>query len=248
MTRRYEFSLDSNRTSLSTSGPDAVGACTTAAATTVTSTFDAADRITTAGHSYDAFGRSRSVPKVHTDQAGETLAGDLGVTYYANDMVAKLTQTVPDKEGVAGVVKTKGFTLDPARRLSSAEDATSGAVLRQTINHYADGGDAPAWVSQKTRPNTTTAWTETWSRNVLGPNGELALIQPDTGVAKIQITNLHGDVVTQLDNTTGTPVIDAYTATTEYGLPKPDTEPTDHHYGWLGAHRRSTDSPSDVPA
>ena len=38
---------------------------------------------------------------------------------------------------------------------------------------------------------------------MLGPDGDLALIRPATGVAKFQIANLHGEIVTQLDNING---------------------------------------------
>ncbi|WP_456698249.1 DNRLRE domain-containing protein [Aeromicrobium sp. P5_D10] len=238
VTRQYGFSLDSNRNTLATSGPDAGGACTTTSAVTDTSAFDAADRITD-GYVYDSLGRTRTVPKAHTDQP---TGSDLTVNYHGNDMVAKLSQTVPDGAG-GTVAKSKVFTLDPAMRLSSSTDATAGVELRKTVNHYADGGDAPAWIATETRPNAATGWAAAWSRNVLGPDGDLALIQPNTGTSQIQIANLHGDIVAQIPNTTGAVTgIDAWAETTEYGLPKVDAGSLGQNYGWLGAKRRSTDT------
>jgi RHS repeat-associated protein len=236
VTRQYGFSLDSNRTSLATSGPDANGACTTSGAVTATSTFDAADRITNSGYTYDALGRTRTVPKAHTDQPA---GSDLTVAYHANDMVAKLSQTVVD-EDLGNLAKTKSFTLDPSARLSTTSDTTAGVELRKTTNQYADGGDAPAWILTETRPNASTAWTTSWSRNVLGPDGDLALIQPNSGTPKIQITNLHGDVVTQIPNTTGAVAgIDAWAEASEYGLEKADGAALGQDYEWLGAERRA---------
>lgn len=239
VTRQYEFSLDSNRESLATSSPDTSGACTTAGATTATSSYDAADRITTTGYTYDALGRTRTVPKAHTDQPG-ALSSNLAVQYHGNDMVAKLSQTVPG--GTSAVAKTKSYSLDPSMRLSATTDATGGVDLGKTVNHYADGGDAPAWIKTETRPNASTGWTEAWTRNVLGPDGDLALIQAGS-TSQIQITNLHGDIVAQIPNTPGAVTgTDAWAETTEYGLAKADSTSLGQNYGWLGAKRRSTDS------
>lgn len=239
VTRQYGFTLDSNRSTLTTSGPAAEGACSTAGATTVTSGFDNADRITTAGYVYDALGRTRTVPKIHTDQP---TGSDLAVAYHDNDMVAKLAQTVPNGSG-GTVAKTKAFTLDPSMRLSAASDTTATVETRKTVNHYADGGDAPAWIGTETRPNASTAWATAWSRNVLGPDGDLALIQSNTGTPQIQIANLHGDIVAQIPNMTGAVAgVDAWAETTEYGLAKADSTSLGQNYGWLGAKRRSTDS------
>jgi RHS repeat-associated protein len=67
--------------------------------------------------------------------------------------------------------------------------------------------------------------------------------QPGTGTPQIQITNLHGDVVAQIPNTTG-PVtgLDGWAETTEYGLTKTGNASLGQHYGWLGAKQRSTDT------
>ncbi len=235
-TRAYGFSLDSNRTSLATSTPGTDGVCSTASTTTVTSAFDDADRITTSGYTYDKLGRTRTVPASHTDQPA---GGELTAAYYATDMVAKLSQSVPD--GGSTVAKTKTFTLDASQRLSEATDATADVDLKKITNHYSDTGDAPVWIEEQTRPDGASAWSTTWSRNVLGPGGDLALIQPSSGIAEVQITNLHGDVVATLDNDTTITGVSDYVEATEYGVPRSLSADLGR-YEWLGAKRRSSES------
>ena len=237
-TRSYTFSLDSNRTGLTTSGPDAAGGCSTTGAITVNSSFDDADRIT-GGYTYDKLGRTRTVPAAHTDQP---TGGDLTAAYFANDMVAKLSQTVPGPGGAGTIAKSKTFTLDTAQRLSETTDSSAGADLHKITNHYADGGDSPAWIDEQTRPDGTASWSNTWSRNVLGPDGDLSIIQPSTGTAKIQIANLHGDVVTTLDNSSTITGVSSYSESTEYGAPRDAAAKLGQRYEWLGAKRRSSES------
>ena len=81
VTRVYGFTGDSNRTSLTSYGPAAEGGCqsTTVSASTSYS-YDDADRLRTSGYVYDRMGRSTTVPKVHTSNADDQLAGDLAVT------------------------------------------------------------------------------------------------------------------------------------------------------------------------
>jgi YD repeat-containing protein len=82
--RAYGFNNNSDRTSLaiSTYSPTA-GACTgSGTPTTVTHSYDQADRITDTGYSYDDFGRTLGVPSV--DAGGN---GALTIGYYTNDLV-----------------------------------------------------------------------------------------------------------------------------------------------------------------
>ena len=237
-TRSYAFSLDSNRTGLTTSGPDIAGACSTTGAVTVNSSFDDADRIT-GGYAYDKLGRTRTVPAAHTDQP---TGGDLTAAYFENDMVAKLSQTVPGPGGVGTVAKSKTFGLDTAQRLSETTDNSAGADLHKITNHYADGSDSPAWSDEQTRPDGSASWSNTWSRNVLSPDGDLSIIQPSTGTAKIQIANLHGDVVTTVDNTATIAGVSSYSESTEYGASRDTAAKLGQRYEWLGAKRRSGES------
>lgn len=237
ITRQYGFSLDSNRSTLATSGPGTGGACTTAGAAIVTSSFDDADRITAAGYTYDPLGRTHTVPAVHTDQPAGT---GLTLNYHANDMVAKLAQAVSNGAG-GTVAKSKTFVLDAADRISKTTDSTNGVDVRKNTNHYSNGGDSPSWIETETRPNASVAWATSWSRNVTGPDGDLAIIQPDSGGARIQLTNLQGDIVTTLDNGPFTGFA-AWVETTEYGLAKSSALTLGQDYEWLGTKQRSTDA------
>lgn len=245
VTRSYGFTLDSNRTSLTTSGPGAAGECSTAGATTASSTFDEADRLTNAGYTYDAFGRTRTLPAKDTDQASNLggtggQPGAVSVDYFADDMVAKLSQTVPG-EGSATVTRSNTYALDAVERVSVITAATDGVSLRESTNHYAGDGDSPAWTSVKTRSSATDPWVTEWSRFVAGTDG-LGLVESSDGSSKIQITNMHDDVVTQIDNSTTFAGLDTYAEQTEYGIARNPDVKVDGNYGWLGAHQRSTDT------
>ena len=85
--RTYGYDADSNRTSLQARAPGAGGACDPAATpTTKSSSYDAADRLITAGTGYDAFGRTTATPG--QDARGSALAA----TYYVNDLAASAGQ------------------------------------------------------------------------------------------------------------------------------------------------------------
>jgi RHS repeat-associated protein len=237
VTRRYGFSLDSNRTSLATSYSGTGGACTTAGAYTATSTFDAADRITDSGYVYDALGRTRVVSINHIPSGGGELGG-LSVKYYSNDIVASLTQSFLNDNDDADT-RSKSFTLDPIDRVSKTTSATSGVDNRRTTNHYADTEDSPAWIETETR-GSSTGWVTSWTRNVAGPDGKLAIIEPETGGSKLQIANLHGDIVASVNNGPFSG-ISIWAESTEYGLAK-NSSSLGQNYGWLGAEQRSTDT------
>jgi hypothetical protein len=91
---------------------------------------------------------------------------------YDNDMVASQTQ--------GG--STLSFTLDPLQnRINTSSDGTT-----TTTNHYSDGTDGPAWTS-----TSSSAWT----RDLTGPDGNLAATADQTGTVTLQLANLHGDTV-----------------------------------------------------
>ncbi|CAO0834110.1 RHS repeat-associated core domain-containing protein OS=Streptomyces microflavus OX=1919 GN=Smic_83820 PE=4 SV=1 [Streptomyces microflavus] len=70
--------------------------------------------------------------------------------------------------------------------------------------------------------------------------GDLIAATSATGDVVLQLTNLHGDVATQIPLVSGsTPVVNAYD---EYGNLLPGTDPT--RYGWLGGKQRSSETPS----
>ena len=117
---------NTNRTSLVTTAgaalasPTATALCDLTGATpvTVTSTYDAADRATGTGYTYDTLARTTALPA-----AAVSGGNPLTVGYATNDMVATLTQ--------AG--RTKTYTLDPARRILTTTD-TAGPDTHQPLH------------------------------------------------------------------------------------------------------------------
>lgn len=231
-TRSYTFSATSNRVALATA-PDAsggtsrAGECTSTGGgvTTARSSFDEADRITDPGYSYDLFGRTLTVPAAHAPGTGAAtgISGDLGLSYYANDMAARQTQ------GGA----TRVFALDvQADRFASISDGQ-----RTTLQHYTDSTDSPAWSETRT---TATPSTEpgTWERYVRGPDGLLAGTHTPDSVSW-NLTDLQGSIVATVPAAPNAAPVPG-SSYTEYGTPRnPANTGT---YGWLGQHQRSLDT------
>lgn len=210
--RAYAFDDNTNRTSLTTTIDDVDGGAPTVR--TANSAYDSADRLIATGTVYDAFGRT-------TAQAGGTQNA-----YYANDLARQIT---------AGSKRTT-WNLDAGGRLASwateeqAEDGTWGTPATST-NHYGGAGDSPDW---------TSASNGTISRSLEDLAGGLIATTSATGDVVVQLSNLHGDIATQIPLVDGsTPVVNTYD---EYGNLLPGTDPT--RYGWLGGKQRSSETPS----
>ncbi|RJS47241.1 DNRLRE domain-containing protein [Nocardioides cavernaquae] len=234
-TRVYDFSLDSNRNSLTSYAPAADGTCSTTTTPTVTNgTYDGDDRKTNTGYVHDALGRTTTLPSADTDKPSD---GNVTATYYANDLVAGL-----NRPGAAGGAQAKTWGLDALGRLASMSSTTGGVELRKTTSHYDDSSDSPAWISEDTRPNAQTAWTTNWTRNVLDPTGALGLIQSSDGTSRIQLVNPHGDIVSTLNNAPTIIGLENYNEATEYGAPRTQFPALGQAYTWLGSHRRSGDA------
>lgn len=235
-TREYRFTGDSNRSSLVSYSADGNGACqATIVEATESHTYDQADRLTDAGYTYDALGRTTNVPRAHTDQAGEPLASDLTVAYAANDMVASLQQTVRESLSGAAQVRKQTFSSDGAGRTSIIKSYTDSVQLAETANHF--DGDNPVWSELKTRPNSNTAWTLTWERYLGDLSGSYAISVNNMGAATLQMANLHGDIVgTAMLGQAG---IAGYGETDEYGKRDSGLQAT-ARYGWLGTHERDS--------
>ncbi|MFB8128593.1 DNRLRE domain-containing protein [Streptomyces mirabilis] len=212
--RAYTFDDNTNRTALTTTIDDVDGGTPTT--NTDNYAYDSADRLTASGTVYDAFGRT-------TAQADGTQN-----TYYTNDLVRQITANN----------KRTTWNLDATGRLASqtteeqAEDGTWGSADTQT-NHYGDDEDNPTW---------TTGSNGAISRSLEDLAGNLIATTSATGDVVLQLSNLHGDIATQIplvDSTT--PVVNTYD---EYGNLEPGTDPT--RYGWLGGKQRSSETPSGV--
>ena len=199
---------------------------TTATYDRATTTTGAGTGAGTASYSYDTLGRATSVPQV--DVAGSAPVA-AGLTYFVNDLVASESQ--------AGGV-TRSFGLDGLRRLNTWTD-TSGVSSVVVVNHYDGVGDAPAWVSSSDGVTTTT------SRNVLGPDGNVALTTSRVGSgvvsAMVNIVNPHGDVFTTIPDVVNVSaaLVGAAQDTDEFGVTLTSSPST---YGWVGAKSRATDT------
>lgn len=218
--RNYTLNANTDRTALTAYADAGDGICTTATTPTVTThTYDSADRITDTGYSYDTLGRTLTAPAA--DLAN---GANLNIGYYANDMVASLTQGA----------ETRTFTLDPAMRLSTVSD-TGGAQPGTTTNHYSDNSDSPTWISEA---------DGSWTRNVTGLSGGLGAIQKSDGTVSLQVTDPRGNLVATVADDPTAVGPDWYAESTEYGAPRTGAAPA--RYSWLGAEQRPTDAPSGI--
>ncbi|MEV7281802.1 DNRLRE domain-containing protein [Streptomyces sp. NPDC093111] len=206
-----------NRTSKTLYAPAEDGSCTSTGGTVTTSSYDSADRLLTAGYTYDAFGRTTA-----------TGTGSVN-TYWDNDLVA--SQTVGDTR--------QSWNLDPAQRFAAFTTEVKqadGTWANSTskLNHYGDDSDEPRWIVEDTTQRTLT-------RNVSGPDGDLTATTSATGDVELQLANLHDDVAVTLDTTTTTPKVLTFD---EFGVPS-EGQGT-QRYGWLGAKQRSSEALDNV--
>ena len=216
-TRTYGFDAASNRTSYNSYAPADGGDCqTTTVTVSKTSTYDTADRAINTGYTYDPLGRTTTVPSADTQNG----AGDLTATYDVNDLVRTLTQ--------GGTTTTYTLDVDQSRVRSWTDSTTT------STDHYDSDTDSPAW----------TAIGTAYTRNIAGPDGGLAATyDSSSGNVRIQITDLHGDVLgIAASNLTTNPGILATFETDEYGVPRDPGDIGDVRYGYLGEHQRAADN------
>lgn len=220
-TRAYTFDANSNRLTKTTRAPNEAGSCVTSGPGTVQeSTYSSSDRIVGEGFVYDPWGRLLRIPSSHSG------GGDLSMTYYTNDITRTSTQ-----DG-----KTVGWLLDPTQTRQRATIASGG---KQTIYHYSDSSDSPAWTADYNGATLTG-----WQRNVgeiSGGLGALVSYDPESEETEVelQLTNLHGDVVgtagTDPEATGPTSLFEA----DEFGNPVGEAGKGEE-YSWLGGKERRT--------
>ncbi len=245
-TRQYGFDQHSNRTSLATYPAGAGGTCsTTTSATTVTSTFNEADRITgtcdtvtgTGTYCYDPMGRTLTVPS--NDAIGTathaSATGQLSITYLNNDLVATQAQ------GTGVTKQTAAFDIDVQQDRFSKTTISVGSPTTSTTvmtRHYDDNSDVPAWTDTTVSGDATSSWTA----YVPGINGSLAASVSNLGVAKVALQDLDGDIVAEvpLDGSEAD-VLSSFAESTEFGAPR-NVSKEISPYGWLGANMRSNDA------
>lgn len=216
-TRQYSYDADSNRTSLDSYSADATGNCTTSSNPNATTwTYDEADRVINSGYSYDALGRTLTVPGADATGTGTNtaLSGPLTIGYFANDMVATQSQ------GASSL----SYTLDP----DQDRILTRGDGSQTTTFHYVDDSDSPAW---------TGTGASTWTRMITGVDGNLAATAAADGTVTLELVNLHGDVVATAADVSSASQVTSYSETTEFGVPRVASS-ANAPYGWLGSKRR----------
>ncbi|MFD3532641.1 DNRLRE domain-containing protein [Streptomyces sp. NPDC058664] len=211
--RTYVFDNRTNRKSLTSETGTPGTDCPAAGGTTVSHTYDSADRLVDTAYVYDAFGRTTAAP------------GHGTISYYANDLAYQQTANG----------RRQTWQLDAAHRFRSFKTETGGgSTWTQTaskINHYDSDGDNPRWIVEDTATGALT-------RNVESAGGDLAATTTKTGETVLQLTSIHGDVALQLPlDTSEAPVALDFD---EYGNPRPDQAAT--RYNWLGAKQRSAET------
>lgn len=232
--RGYTFDANGNRTQQSSATNPT--SCSDTGATTITRTYDAADRPTTANggasYVYDQMGRQTLIPAADT-QAGAS-GGDATLSYTDADDVATLNQ------GAVG----QSYTYDGAQRRLDQITRTNGTITSTLTRHYTDTSDNPAWSTNTTNGHTTTS-------NYLGliDTGlglTTTITDGGTPVAELELTDPQGNInaTTTIPTTGNAQGIDTWNTYTEYGIP--ETTPAmaggtgSIGYGWLGQHERST--------
>ncbi|WP_435296861.1 DNRLRE domain-containing protein [Streptomyces sp. YPW6] len=210
--RTYAFDQRSNRTSLTTATAAPGADCPTGGGTTVSHTYDSADRLLDAGYGYDAFGRTTALP-------GAT------VGYHANDLVHRQTA-----DG-----RRQTWELDASLRFRSWKVENGGGTTwtpsESKTNHYDGDGDTPRWIVEDTTTGELT-------RNVESASGDLGATTAKSGGTALQFSTLHGDValVLPLDASQAPTALDV----DEYGNARVGQPPA--RYGWLGAKQRSAET------
>ena len=234
-TRQYAFAgtagANGNRTSLTSFSPDANHNCqTTTAASTVTNTFDAVDRLSSTGRAsglaYDAFGRITTLPAALTTASG---AGGSAVSnaFYVNDLVSSQ---------VSGTV-TRTWQLDATQqRFRTYTDNSTGSTVTKT-NHFSDAAeDTPSWVDEGSS-NAQTQYSVGLDGNLGATNTRNSSTGATSGLV-FNLTNLHGDLVTTATAAAG--LYDgAVSDSDEFGNAKTTSG---SRYNWLGGKQRSTET------
>ncbi|MGN6816790.1 MAG: RHS repeat domain-containing protein, partial [Solirubrobacterales bacterium] len=177
--------------------------------------YDAADRLLGSELTYDGFGRITSLPGAYA--GGKTLT----TSYFSNDMVASQSQN--------GITNT--FQLDAGLRQRQRLQG-GGGLEGAEIFHYDGPSDSPAYTERGS----------VFTRNIAEIGGELAEIQEGSEF-KLQLTNLHGDVVATASRSLVNGKILATYRYDEFGNPVSGSA---GRFGWLGGKQRRTELASGV--
>jgi len=215
--RRYGLSKASNRAWLDIHLPDSHGVCDAQqdqSPVELAWQYDDADRLTSAGYSYDDLGRTLTVPG--SDTYASVAGGDATLTYYSNDMTRTISQ--------GASTTTQTLDVVPNRFGSTTKTGTS-PVSR--VNHFSDDSDSPSWIADASG----------YTRVISGLGGLAAAYTGSPGHLEWQFTDLHGDVVATSLGGSSTPT--ATFAYDEYGNPI-GSSPA--RYGYIGSEERVGDN------
>ena len=217
-TRLYGYDAEGDMTGLTTRVPGAEGKCASSGGTLESHTYDVGNRLTGSGIKYDEFGDTTALPAA--DAGGsELLSG-----YYLDGQLASVSQ--------AG--QTVGYGLDPSLRTREVID--TGTRSSTAVEHYASGGDSPAW---------TVDLAGNWTRYISGIGGELIATQSNGETPTMQLSNVEGDVVATASSSPTATALLSTVRNTEFGVPTTTSPPM---YSWLGAAQRPTELPSGLIA
>lgn len=249
--REYGFNGDAGRNGARTSWTmsyhtdgDCAGTSNVITGTAAHS-YDSADRLTTGvslngaaptgSYAYDQFGRQTTIP---ASDAPNSAAGNITLGYYVDDLPQKVAQ---------GGASTE-FTLDSAGRRATQTTTQGATTTDETVRHYSDDSDNPAWISKDTGDGSPPQVT----RFVDGLTSELGGMVTDTGEATINLSNPHGDnVASVVIGATASAAeacagIAGWSGNSEYGGPPMGGNTGNASvvgpigYGWLGTAQRST--------
>lgn len=214
--RDYGFDKNFNRTSLVTAVSGSGGACGSGASTTVSNTFDNADRVRNTGYSYDLLGRTTAVPATDSPDGNS-----ITLTYDVDDLVASIE---------AGT-SSQAVDRDPLRRMRRDVSEAAGLSSTTSLLRYSDDSDAPA--------AQTGSWG--WRRYVVDADGMQVATVTDDGSASWVLTDIRGSVVATMPATATAP--DAGQEYDEYGNATRtfgSAGPQGLRLGWLGGHGKQS--------
>jgi RHS repeat-associated protein len=210
--RTYRFGANTNRVAKTTAAGAVGDPCPVDGGTTVTHTYDSADRIVDTGYGYDAFGRTATTPD------------GMSLDYYTGDRIRR--QTVGDVR--------QTWALDPQQRFTESvvQTQSSGtwSTVATTENHYRGDGDSPDWIVEDPLTGALT-------RNIKGVDDRFIATTTASGGITLHLTGLHGDVNVVYDPTTAAVEV---RESDEYGVAREGLAAG--RYGWLGSRQRSRDA------
>jgi RHS repeat-associated protein len=220
VTRIYGYDEETNRASITTRPPGTGGACSNEGGTVENHSYDAGNRLTDVGTSYDSFGNTA---KLSASDAGGT---ELNSSFYQDNQLQSQVQNG----------QTIGYHLDPASR--DREAVSTGTVTATEVQHYSGP-------TTKT-PSWTGELSSNYTRYITGLSGMLVAIQHNGETPKLQLANLHGDLVaTASDSESATELTSTVGEASEYGVPATEAP---SKYSWLGTHEVPTTLPSGTNA